>query len=242
MIPDVGDVLAVEGDEAHHALRVKRLEPGSSVRVADGLGTLATARLERAEKLPGKGRSGSGWRAHLRITDREISPKPRPEIVVASGVPKGPRLETLIEGLSQAGAAGWRPLESTRSVVDPRPGKLARLDRVTMESAKQCGRAWAMTIGPSTRLAGLLTAGAPVIVADASGPPLDRLPPSDRLVLAVGPEGGFDADELAAAAAAGATIAAFGPHTMRIETAAPVACSILQYLARVAHPSKEAPS
>ena len=54
--------------------------------------------------------------------------------------------EQLIDQLSQLGAASWRPMATRRSAIEPRSGKVTRLERIAGEAAKQCGRAWAMRV------------------------------------------------------------------------------------------------
>ena len=68
--------------------------------------------------------------------------------------------------------------------------------------------------------------GVRLVVADASGGAW-RAAEAERIRLLVGPEGGWTAEELAAARGAGAEVARFGAHVMRIETAAVVACGML---------------
>jgi 16S rRNA (uracil1498-N3)-methyltransferase len=218
-----GDTLLLEGEEAHHAARVKRLGPGDRVELLSGAGRTATASVRAVAKL----RSG-GWSLELAVEAVRDEPPVRPAVHVVAAAPKSDRVEQMIDQLSQVGAASWSPLLVTRTVVDPRPTKLDRLARVALESAKQCGRAWALTIGPAVTLTEALEAdpGTRIVAAHQSGA---RFEPdgSERLRLLVGPEGGFADAELDLARDAGATIARFGPYTMRIETAAVVACALI---------------
>ncbi len=215
-----GAAVEITGDEAHHAARVKRLEPGQPLELLDGLGRVARAEVADIVKLGKK----AGWALHARIVDLEHRPQPSPRLTVVSAVPKGPRLETMIDQLSQVGVAAWAPLHCTRSVVDPRGGKLDRLSRVTLEAAKQSGRAWAMTVERGTSFKEAVGPG--VIIADASGEPYQPTGAAD-LTLLVGPEGGWTDAEIDQARAAGAVIAGFGRHVMRIETATIAAAGIV---------------
>lgn len=213
--------LSIGGDEAHHAVRVKRLHAGQRVRVLDGRGGVADALLSDTR------RDGAGWRLEVEIASVQRMPPMRPQIEVCSPAPKGPRLTEMIDGLSQVGAARWSLLATEHSPGEPRPGKVDRLSRTAAESSKQCGRAWLLEIGEALNFEGALAPGAAaVVLADASGAPYQRNgQPAIRLL--IGPEGGWSPRELERARTAGIRIACFGPHVMRVETAAVVAAGIV---------------
>lgn len=218
-----GERVEVVGPEAEHAARVKRLGPGDAVALLDGRGTVAAARVESTGKV-GKG----GWRLAAVVESVATAERVRPRVEVWSATPKGGRVDELVDGLSQVGAAAWSPLRAERSVVQPRETKLERLERIAWEAAKQCGRAWVLEIGRERSWEEAIApeVGVRVVLADASGGPYERTGAEGVRVL-VGPEGGWTEAELAAARAAGATIARFGPHAMRIETAAVVAVAVV---------------
>lgn len=221
--------LKVSGDEAQHAMRVKRLGVGDPVTVLTGRGEVIRAAIEQGAKDRGV------WTLLLRVEAVERVPPLSPRVELWTAPPKGHRLEQLIDQASQAGAAEWSPLITERTVVEPGEGKLERLARVASESAKQSGRAWVMGIGAGGTLAEALRVpeGATVVLADASG---DRCTPpaTPRVRLLVGPEGGWTAEELARAGDAGVRVMSLGPHAMRIETAAVVGTAILLWGAGMA--------
>lgn len=230
-----GETLIISGDEAQHALRVKRVRAGEAIELLDGQGTIASARAIDALTAPPRRRAPE--EVHVIIDAIRRVPPLSPRIEVWSATPKGPRLDDMIDQLSQIGVACWRPLSTERSIVDPRDTKLARLDRILRESAKQCARAWLMQIGDKASFAQAIAAepGTDIILADASGAPLAMNTPSSAspavaIRLLIGPEGGWTPAELAAARAAnggGVHIHRFGPHIMRLETAAVAAAGCL---------------
>lgn len=217
--------MVITGDEAVHALRVKRLDVGDRVQIMDGAGVIVQAEIESVQK----GGKREGPIIGARVVERVEVAQTLPRLEVWSATPKGARLDEMIDGLSQVGAAGWLPLETQRGVVDPRDAKLARLERIAREAAKQCGRAWIMGIGASVGFDAALRPppGTKVILADASGGTFAHDPGATGLRLLVGPEGGWTPDELDRARAAGASITRFGVHTMRIEVAAVVAAGCI---------------
>lgn len=225
-VPDLDDrpgPLRVGGEEAHHAVRVKRLRAGEAVELFDGRGG------RRRGRVAGVG----GSRAHPVI---EIEPggacervgAPSPRVEVWCPAPKGDRLERMLDQLSQAGAAAWRPLACGRAEAGG--GRRAdRLGRVVVESAKQCGRAYLLEVGPEVAFEAAI--GVPgVVVADGSGAAGVPAGGGDRVVL-VGPEGGWTPAELDRARGAGAPMLRLGPHVMRLETAAVAAAALLMHAA-----------
>lgn len=213
--------LVVTGEEAQHAVRVKRVATGDSVVVLDGRGHIGQAVVQGADKA-----DRGNWRLLLNVNDVSPAAAPSPRIEVFTAVPKGSRLSDLIDGLSQVGAASWAPLWTARGEVRPREGKMERLDRTTAEAAKQCGRAWRLEIGEGCTVAQAAAGPGQVVIADASGAPYQGTGAA-AVRLLIGPEGGWTVDEMGAARAAGARVATFGPHVMRIETAAIVATAMI---------------
>ncbi len=218
-IPDVGAPgtrISVSGDEATHALRVKRLREGEELLILNGAGACATAQVVEAKRD-----------LVLEILAVEQAPPLAPAIDVWSAAPKGPRLGELIDGLSQAGAASWTPLRSKRANVDPTAAKHKRLSRIATESMKQSRRPWILQIHTPAAFEAALESEADtqIILADMSG---DAYAPSAaaRIRILIGPEGGWTDEERTAAKSAGAAIHRFGPHIMRVELAAAAACAI----------------
>jgi 16S rRNA (uracil1498-N3)-methyltransferase len=147
-----GGFISVGGEEAHHAVRVRRVEAGDRVTLMDGRGRVASASVSETRK---DRRSGE-WEIVVKIESERVVARATPEIEVFAAAPKGDRLAEMIDGLSQVGAARWRPLVTERTVVEPREGKIDRLHRVAREACKQSGRAWELEIGAAMTLADAL--------------------------------------------------------------------------------------
>ncbi|HVZ93977.1 MAG TPA: 16S rRNA (uracil(1498)-N(3))-methyltransferase [Phycisphaerales bacterium] len=215
-----GTPIRVTGDEAKHATRVKRLEPGERVLIMNGHGVIITATVEEARR-----------ELILRPVDRTEVPPDSPRIEVWSATPKGDRLSTMIEGLAQTGCAEWVALDTKLGVVEPGEGKIERIARISLEACKQSRRAWLMETGRKATFDDALrsdqtTPSADIVLLDGAGEPLRRSS-ADAVRLLVGPEGGWTADELDRAKQAGARIVSVGPHVMRIETAAVAGCAVV---------------
>lgn len=222
---DVGLTVHVAGDQAHHAARVLRVSAGERVIVRDGRGTVATCVVTSVSK---ERRSGE-WLIEAAVESVTKRPPMSPAVHVLAACPKGDRLAEMVEGLSQAGASSFTPLVAERSVVDPGNAKIERLRRIASESLKQCRRDWVMDVHEPIELVAALERGAAagwrMLVADATG---SRAEPCDRdTALLVGPEGGWSEAERAIFDARGLPMVRFGPHVMRIETAAVVGAAMI---------------
>jgi 16S rRNA (uracil1498-N3)-methyltransferase len=125
--------------------------------------------------------------------------------------------------------------------VDPRPGKLQRLERQVIEHARQCRRAHLLEVAAAASLADVLARPSDLLLLadphDRAQQAIDqRLGDAAVVRVLIGPEGGFDDDEREAALAAGALPWSLGPHVLRIETAAAAAVAILRHR----HPGRPA--
>ncbi len=218
-IPEPGHIARVEGPEAHHALRSKRLSENDHLVLINGQGTIANARIQTITRSKGHSAMDCIVQAVQNITPL------LPSLHIHAAPPKGSRLESMIDALSQIGAHSYHPLRTKRTVVVPRDGKLHRLEHVAFESAKQCARAWQLQIQPSCNLTESLDHKC-VVVADAEGEPYQATV-ADEIHLVIGPEGGLTPSEIDHARQAGAMVCSFGQHVMRIETAAAVAAAIV---------------
>jgi len=216
-LPAAGDV-RVGGDEGHHLVRVLRARAGDRFRLFDGRGREVLA------EVVGTGRRD----ALLRIVEEVVPRRPARDVLLCTAVPRGQRMEWLVEKCTEAGVGRVLPLVTARGVRDDASANvLRRWRRAAVEAAKQCCRADVPDVAAPVPLDDALAAcaGRALLVLDpAAGTPLeDALPAAGPVALLVGPEGGFDDDESRRAAAAGATGVRLGPLILRVETAAVLA-------------------
>lgn len=226
---EAGWVVDLDADQARHARRVLRLEDGAHVEVFDGRGRIGQGRLT----------TGAGGRKTTAVCLERVwtEPPATPRIEIAAALPKGSRVDDLVGQLSQLGADLLIPMRTRRSVVDPRPAKLDRLALQAIEHARQCRRAHLLAVDAVTTLDQVLQRPCDrLLLADPRGDRLDVLEPrassapTEPAVVRVliGPEGGFTDEEEAAILDHAARRWCFGPHVMRIETAAAAATAILR--------------
>jgi 16S rRNA (uracil1498-N3)-methyltransferase len=217
------DRIAVDGDDGHHLQRARRVRVGEAVTVADGHGRW------RAYAV---GESAAGT-VHLDATTliaRE--PELAPRLTVACSLTKGQKPELAVQKLTELAVDRIMVVEAARSVVhwddDKVASAFARLERVAREAAMQSRRSRVPVLdGP---VAPAEVASLPgLVVADPDGVRVDELAPpvGGEWVVAVGPEGGFDDDELRSFG--GAPRLAVGPFVLRAETAAIAAAAALTW-------------
>lgn len=171
-------------DDAHHLFRVLRLRDGEVVTVTDGRGAWRATQV-----------SGGALRP---VGDVVHEPAPR-TAVIATAVPKGDRLEWMVQKLTELGATEIVLVDCARSVVRwdaARAAKqLTRLERVVREAACQSRRVWLPALtGPVPFAEAAARPGMALADPDGDGPVT-----ADVDGLLVGPEGGFTDDEEAAA-------------------------------------------
>jgi 16S rRNA (uracil1498-N3)-methyltransferase len=206
--------VALDGPEAHHLASVCRLRAGDAVVLFNGDGLEYPATVVEVAKR----------RVSLRIEriDRPARELPH-RLVAAAPLPKGDRGQVLIEKLTELGATDFVPLQTSRSVIQPREAKLDKLQRYAIEASKQCGRNRLLRVHPLMSWADLLGENALPrrrVLAHPGGAalPTEASEPGD-LLLAVGPEGGLTDEEVDAARTAGWQVVGLGPRILRIETA-----------------------
>jgi 16S rRNA (uracil1498-N3)-methyltransferase len=213
--PPTADRAELSGDEARHLARVLRAKVGDTVSVFDGQGRAWPARIATL----GRDRVGLELGAPV-----EASPSSR-TLTLAVALPKGERQKWMVEKLTELGCTRLVPLVTSRGVAAATPGAVQRLVRSSIEACKQCGRTTLLEIGSPLTITEVLSrrdAAALALVADPEGEPLGPMLAghAGAILGLVGPEGGFTAEELALAAAAGCRRVALAPHVLRVETAA----------------------
>lgn len=211
-----GTCVLDEGAARH--MRVLRLEAGAIVGLRDGQGAVAEAQLVRLTKS----------QAHVEVQLLERR-EPLPEVHLLLPVADKDRMLWLAEKAGELACTSWRPVMWRRSrSVSPRGEGMSFQAKVRqrMEGAlAQSEGSWLPQLFPEANLerAILATSAGDRVVLDPDGPPLvgaGAPPLGAPLTIAVGPEGGIEADELAALEAAGFRRASLGATILRFETAA----------------------
>lgn len=227
---DVGDVVELGGSDSRKIVVVLRKKSGDAIVVGDSTGRSFAASIV-----------AGGECVRARLDDVLEAPlAPKLAIVLAQGIPKGQKMDFVVEKATELGVARIVPFTSERTVGErERVGKLERWRRIARSAAQQCGRRDVPEIETPTPWAGLV---ARMREADRTLVPWEiaaRLPLRERLpqllagvrkvLVAIGPEGGLSHAEAREAEDAGAALLSLGSRILRTETAGLVTCSALLY-------------
>ncbi len=223
----VGGSTVLEGGDARHIAGALRMTVGEPLTLCDGAGTDYACTVTAVE------------RERVELSVDSAAPnasEPTLKVTLYMGLPKGDKLELIIQKAVELGITAIVPVITARSIarVESKDGekKRARWQKIAAEAAGQSGRGIIPTVeAPISwkqalpRLAGEHT----LLCYEGGGAPIGELvtPADTALSLVVGPEGGFDPGEVAAVTAAGGRIATLGPRILRCETAPLAALAVL---------------
>jgi len=165
---------------------------------------------------------------------------PMPRITLAVGLLKGSKMDDVARAATEAGVSTILPLITSRSVpMEHAAGRIERLRRVVSEALGQSGSSTPTRLAEPVTISGLRAVSPPEPgrrlglffhespLAQSSIHRYCTIVP-DEIVACVGPEGGFDDDEVRALAEGGFMPAWLGPTVLRAETAAVFAVASLR--------------
>jgi len=240
--------VALPAEAAHHAVRVLRLGTGALLEVFDGAGRRAAAIVLSADRD----------RCTIEIDAAIMSSVAMsgPHITLLQGIAAADRMDWIIEKSIELGVARVIPMMTQRSTVklDPERAKKRHLhwQRIAVAACMQCGQDHLPKIeaplpariafsdrvsDPGQRLIldplaqdSLVQTVRSRLVSDQANDQANDQAGRGRWVMAVGPESGFDPEEIEAAKRAGFKPVRMGPRILRTETAGPAAIAALQTL------------
>ncbi len=233
VIPDQ-DQMTISGSEALHMVRVLRMKVGDRVVLMDGKGRRCEALIHSV------GPKGV-------VVDIEKAmdspPSSQVKIMLCQALLKAQAMDDLVKKTSELGVAAILPFHSTRTVVKLDGERLERKrghwEGIAKSAAKQSDRETPAAIGALCDFREICRlfadeAALKVILWERAGTKdlkdVLRQPPRARTVVGVvGPEGGFETQEVALAAEAGFSPVSLGRRILRADTAAITFVSIVQY-------------
>ena len=226
-IPEVGGEAVIEGADARHIGGALRMTAGEALTLCDGKGTDYACTVTAVEKE----------RVTLSVDTATPSvSEPSLAVTLYMGLPKGDKMELIIQKAVELGVTAIVPVAMSRCIVklDGKDAakKQARWQKIAAEAAGQSGRGIIPTVEFPLSWKQALARFAQektLLCYEGGGQPIGKLvTPSDTAVsLVVGPEGGFDVAEVEAVLQAGGNIATLGPRILRCETAPLAAIAVL---------------
>ena len=244
-----GAIVTLTGERARYVTRVLRLQEDDRITLFDGKGAEYFCAIKEA-----KGKTLTLSLMEKRVINRESNLK----IELCQAVPKGKKMDLIIQKGTELGVHLFAPFVSSRTISRPDErdcaNKVKRWRKVAFEAARQCGRNIVPAVNSVTSMKEMLekvrsekregvlrimlwegeeTNSLNDVVSKIESP-LNasggaNRPPKEVVVL-IGPEGGFSIDEAAAARDEGFLTVSFGKRLLRTETAGLAAVSVLQYL------------
>ena len=220
----LGGQAVIRGDEAKHMKNVLRMQPGDMFIAFDGTGVDYACRIVHL---------GADIEAQI-VSSERTTTEPNIHISLYQAYPKAAKMEDIVQKAVELGATGIVPFISQRCVKRPEDG--SRLRRVALAAVKQCGRS-------------VLPEVTDILSMDQA---VARMKAHDRLIvcweeekqtslkealqgdyndigIVIGPEGGFEAGEVARLRGIGGVSATLGPRILRTETAGIAVLSAVFY-------------
>lgn len=214
-----GKRIGLDEHEIHH-LKVRRAKEGERVEILDGAGLQGTGTLLKANRE---------WMVEVNAAEVH-----EPPAALTLGVAAGDRdrFSWMVEKLVELGVTRIVPLETARTsgvATRLKASHIARTRRSALEAIKQCGASWAAVIEepiPWSRFVSEPLSGTGWL-AHQTGVPAPASMDRHPATVLIGPEGGLTEDEMEMAVSAGYRATALGEHTLRFETAALAAASVI---------------
>lgn len=229
--PFSGEETAVTGEDGRHIARSLRMKVGEPLTLCDGVGTDYQCEIT----------GFSGEEVWVRVLERAPSQsEPSIKVTVYQGIPKGDKMDAIVQKAVELGACEIVPVAMRRCVSRPdeksAAKKTVRWQKIADEAAKQSGRGILPQVLPPMEFSKALQRAAengPVLLFyEGGGQPLSAAVSPDWKTVSffIGPEGGVDETEVQALTESGAITATLGPRILRTETAPLAALAAIMLL------------
>ena len=232
-----GNIVKIAGDDFHHITRVMRMEPGEEIIAVNEDGHAAITRISEItnDAVIGTVIEWNNEESELPI-----------KVAIVSGLPKGDKLEYIVQKGTELGATEFIPFVAARSVVKwdhKKVGKkIERLQKIAKEAAEQSHRSVLPTVQEPMTVAGLIQyaksfdykliafeeeakRGEKAQLAKV----LTAVQTEQSILFVFGPEGGLTIEEVSKLSEAGFIACGLGPRILRTETAPLYALAAVSY-------------
>ncbi|MCE2401210.1 16S rRNA (uracil(1498)-N(3))-methyltransferase [Candidatus Poribacteria bacterium] len=222
------EIATITGLEQHHLRNVLRLEPGDTIRIVDGEGSICIGEIYKM----------NAEATEAKVLRRNFHERNRPVLTLFQALPKNDKMELILQKTTELGVTRIVPMNTERSLQKPSQNRYERWHRVVLSATKQCKRAWlpelheVQEFGECLNMIQKYTRS--LIFWENEKQQhikavLREAPKVESIAFLVGPEGSFTDKEVNAAIENGCISVTVGSNTLRTETAAIAGITIAAY-------------
>ncbi len=227
------DTAVIEGDDVKHIYKVLRLEDGEKVSINDCQGREYLGKIEDVNKT----------KVTVKLLEElPVNNESPVNIYLYQGLPKSSKMDLIVQKATELGVKEITPVVTERVVVKSELGEFKKVDRwnrIALEACKQCKRTLIPSINTPIEFEELISKLESMdLIAvpyeNETGFGIKNLINEVKhevknIAIIIGPEGGFEEEEIERLKASGAYIVTLGPRILRTETAGFVCASLLMY-------------
>jgi 16S rRNA (uracil1498-N3)-methyltransferase len=226
-----GQRVIISGEDVHHIAAVLRMKPGEMLLLCDGQGAEYTVKIARV------GRS--------EIATEIVSQSRRvvhaPQVTLGQGLPKSDKMDFIVQKATELGVSEIIPLRTERTIVKVKDEekRVMRWQKIAREASMQSSRVDIPVIGQIVSFKDFLRTQNPelrtllLLPWEEGTQPIKEVLRTHtdvkKIILLIGPEGGFSTTEAEAAKESGFHLVSLGQNILRTETAAIAALSMVLY-------------
>ena len=226
--------IKILGQDVRHIRQVLRMEEGEELLVGDGEGREYLCQIQKIEE-----KAEIAWILEQRDSQTELPS----EITLYQGLPKGDKMELIVQKTVELGVSRIVPVEMKRCVVKLDQKKAAkkreRWSLIAESAAKQSKRGRIPEVSEVKNFAQALqeSSGEDVLLIPyecaenmgATRAIIEQIKPGSSVGIWIGPEGGFEEEEIEALKNCGGNVLTLGKRILRTETAGLAMLAILMY-------------
>ncbi len=214
----------LKGEDVEHIRRSLRMRAGDYAVICDGAKTDYLAKLAEI----------SDGRCSFELLEKTANgAEPSIRLRLFQAMPKGNKMEFIIQKAVECGACEIIPFISKRCVSRPEKSKTPRYQKIAYEAAKQCGRGIIPAVKETVEFNSLWDMfsekNTGILFYECARLKINEAVPeiSENVDIIIGSEGGFEAEEAEIFSAHGFTSVSLGKRILRCETAPIAAISVL---------------
>ncbi len=226
--------ILITGPDVNHIKNVLRRSEGDEISVSDGEGTDYFGHIGEISSDAIEVIIDNSWASYTELESK---------VYLFQGLPKGPKLETIIQKSVELGVYEIVPILTERCIAkidkDNPKKKLARWNQISEAAAKQAGRGLIPEVKEAMSFKAALEYASKLDIRlipyekaegmDAARELIRSIEPGQSVGVFIGPEGGFSEQEIALAEKAGVKPMSLGRRILRTETAGPAVLSVIMF-------------